>query len=649
MLSRTAEALFWIGRYMERAEYTARYTDVHYHLLLGSDEAQEHTTTWHRYLESIGELGCYQNYHDTFTTPAVVEFLTLNKFNANSIVQLIAAARDNARSIQDQLSSEVWHQINTFYLSLKTCAPEDLWRSPHQLLYRIQHTCYTLYGVLGNTMMHDDGWCFYRLGQNIERAGHTARLLAHPILLKGESEPTALSEFHQCLAILKSASAYEAYRKACRSDLVPAKIVHFLLLDERFPRAVRFCTGTLRQLLTRLTSTPSTLDYRETVRLTGQLAADLEFATLGEIYRVGLATFLSDVAERLDETSNAITRTFFHAGEPLEAALIQQRLRRRPALHSQEPSVRPIKAVLSIEHQVTYSYDSPVSTVRTLMRPAPPLHYGRQRRLDIRWHIEPPADSRHYTDAFGNLVWELEHARVEKTIACLVQMRVETTTPYVTEDIPAFHGLGVDDSDCTVEPPEFTRLTHLVDGSEALLGLAGHLRDRGASPVELTETILNQVHAHLRYESGRTHVGTTASEAYAIASGVCQDYAHVMLALCRLAGLPARYVSGYLPGEGQMHAWVEVLLPVGADGTPLWVAYDPTHQRRCDERYVSVAVGRDYQDIAPTSGYYSGEAKNTLDAWVSVVLESRGPAEQWLGSPRHTQGSPCYPDVSPQQ
>ena len=77
MLSRTAEALFWIGRYMERAEYTARYTDVHYHLLLGSDNVEEHATTWHRYLESIGELDTYQNYHDTITTPAVVEFLTL--------------------------------------------------------------------------------------------------------------------------------------------------------------------------------------------------------------------------------------------------------------------------------------------------------------------------------------------------------------------------------------------------------------------------------------------------------------------------------------------------------------------------------------------------------------------------------------------
>ena len=649
MLSRTAEAFFWLGRYMERAEYTARFADVHYHLLLSSDDAKEHTTTWKRYLDSNGELATYEGLYQQIATPSVVEFLTLDKDNPNSIVRLISGARDNARGIQDQLSSEVWHQINTCHLSLKSCAPEDLWRGPHQFLYRIQHACYALYGVLGNTMMHDEGWCFYRLGQNIERAGHTARLLTHPLLLAGAAEATALADFHQCLALLKSASAYEAYRKVSRSDLVPAKIVEFLLFHDRFPRSVRFCTNTARQLLLRLTAKPSKLDAGEAQRITGQLAADLEFATLAECYRLGLAAFLSDAAERLDQISNLIARAFFHAGEPLEVAILERRQRHRPVAHPHEPNFHPTKAVLSVEHQFTYRYDSPVSAVRTLMRPAPPLHYGPQRRLDISWHMEPPADYRHYSDAFGNLVWQLDHPRVEETIRCSVQMRVERTALYVTDGVLALQGVGPQDADCAVEPPEFARLTSLVDSSDALLRLARHLRNRGASPVELTEAILNQVHAHMRYETGRTHVGTAASEAFGLAAGVCQDYAHVMLALCRLAGLPARYVSGYLPGEGQMHAWVEVLLPVGEQNAPLWVGYDPTHQQRCDERYITVAVGRDYQDIAPTSGYYSGDAKNVLEVNVSVVVESQGPAEQLFTSPARGSFSSSYPDYSQQQ
>ncbi|MGH7233021.1 MAG: transglutaminase-like domain-containing protein, partial [Nitrospiraceae bacterium] len=173
--------------------------------------------------------------------------------------------------------------------------------------------------------------------------------------------------------------------------------------------------------------------------------------------------------------------------------------------------------------------------------------------------------------------------------------------------------------------------------------LASRLRSVGGTPVELADTILHQVHAALRYERGRTHVGTRASEAFALGSGVCQDYTHAMLSVCRLAGLPVRYVSGLLPGEGQMHAWVEVLLPVGPQKTALWVGYDPTHQRRCDERYVTVAVGRDYQDIAPTSGYYEGDATSFLDMAVSVVMESHGPVERRLttqGLP-HTPSSPA--------
>ncbi len=98
-----------------------------------------------------------------------------------------------------------------------------------------------------------------------------------------------------------------------------------------------------------------------------------------------------------------------------------------------------------------------------------------------------------------------------------------------------------------------------------------------------------------------------------------------------------------------MHAWVEVLLPVGDQYSPLWVAYDPTNQRRCDERYVSVAVGRDYQDIAPTSGYYLGQAKSSLDVSVSVMVESHGPAEQWLASATRAQGSSGHDDGPQQQ
>ena len=129
-----------------------------------------------------------------------------------------------------------------------------------------------------------------------------------------------------------------------------------------------------------------------------------------------------------------------------------------------------------------------------------------------------------------------------------------------------------------------------------------------------------------------TDVATRASEAFAQGAGVCQDFTHVMLAMCRLAGLPARYVSGYLPAEGVMHAWAEVLVSDPATGRDLWVAYDPTHDRRVDETYVTVAIGREYQDVAPTSGFYTGMAANHLAVKVTAKLENRRPVARTAGT-----------------
>ncbi|HSB13486.1 MAG TPA: alpha-E domain-containing protein [Bryobacteraceae bacterium] len=647
MLSRTAASCFWIARYTERAEYTARLINVHYHLLLESADLQDQIGIWRWYLESTGQLSLYEERAQPLATPLVMEFLTLDKGNPNALVNLISAARENARGIQDQLSSEVWHHINRVHLAWRDYTPASIAASPHRILTEVQDTCYTLHGIMASTMLHDEGWTFYRLGKDIERASHTARLLVHPILLQTSREPTELSDLHQCIAILKSASAYQAYRKVSRSVVLPEKIVEFFLLNQYFPRSVRFCARALRQNIERIAEHPLGPSSREPARLVGQMAADLDFITLDEIHEIGLENFLTEVVRQLDRITTAISRTYFRAGETPEVTISSPR--RHLRLEHHETAVHNIKALLSARHQFTYRYESPVTNVRTIMRVAPHQHYGRQRRLDIRWHMDPPADYRHYTDAFGNLVWQMDHARVEQEITCTVEMRVETEAGYLTDGTLALQGTDPQATDCTVDSSEFMRLTHLVDRSEKLARLAERLRGGGGASGRLAEAILHHVHAALRYERGRTHVGTPASEAMALGSGVCQDYTHVMLAICRLAGLPARYVSGLLPGEGQMHAWVEVLLPGTVQKPPTWVGYDPTHQRRCDERYITVAVGRDYQDIAPTSGYYEGEAKNQLEMAVSVVLESHGPADRWLSGQGLALPPVSVPDEHQQQ
>ncbi|HIE64603.1 MAG: alpha-E domain-containing protein [Nitrospira sp.] len=632
MLSRTAEMFFWIGRYMERAEYTARLIDVYYDLHLESAGYDESVADWERYLDGRGDAPSYGALYQEINTENVLDFLILNKQNKNSLVNLIQMARENARGIQEQLSIEAWYHLNRFHLSLRDRTLSELRANPHNLLNEIKVGCYTLAGVFRSTLLRGEGWAFYRLGKNVERTQHTALLLIHPALLSPDPDVRALPAYQQCIAILKSASALQVYRKVYGGHLSPKTIVQFLLFHNRFPRSVRFSINLVQELLPGLSGPARSPKRREAERLSGQLVSDLKYSSVEEVFQLGLTTFITEVLERLDLLSHGIENIFFgssHFSDQLVPALQRKRHRHR------EPGVSPghaTKAVLSVRHQFVYTYDSLVTQVQTLMRLAPPQRYGRQRRLDIRWHMEPPADYRNFTDAFGNLVWQLDHVNI-KEISCTIEMRVETQALYGMDRSLIYQGISAQESECTVDAMEFKRLTALVDHSETIDRWAKNLKERGVSSIEMAETILHQVGSHMQYEAGQTHVGTRASEAFKLAKGVCQDYAHIMLSLCRLADLPARYVSGYLPGEGQMHAWVEVLLPVGPEQIPIWVAYDPTHIRRCDERYITVGIGRDYQDVAPTSGFYSGDAASTLESQVSVTVDSQGPAEKLLPPP----------------
>jgi uncharacterized alpha-E superfamily protein len=311
MLSRTAESFFWIGRHIERAEYTARFVNVHYHLLTEIATREDQANVWRRYLEDTGELEVYADLYGGVLTRPVMEFVTLSRDNPNSLTNLIASARNNARGIQDQLSSEVWHFMNDFYLSLKGKTELDLWADTYDLLGHVRNTCYTLDGVMGSTMVHDEGWNFYRLGKNIERGGRTARLIDIPVLSDPTTEPRRISEYHECLAALKSASAFEAYRKFYSAQLVPKKIVQFLLFHNKFPRSVRFTTTQTSKLVERLAGGTRRAETRQAIRLAGALAADLEFGSLEEVYSMGLSAFLGQVLEQLDQLSNLVAQAFF--------------------------------------------------------------------------------------------------------------------------------------------------------------------------------------------------------------------------------------------------------------------------------------------------------------------------------------------------
>jgi transglutaminase-like putative cysteine protease len=259
-----------------------------------------------------------------------------------------------------------------------------------------------------------------------------------------------------------------------------------------------------------------------------------------------------------------------------------------------------------IHQQMSYQYATPIHDLRHHLVVFPPRNHGDQRRITYQLEVSN-AEHQMTTrrDAFGNIVVDLSVPRVEQTIdfeAWMVVERRGNTGPH------RIRGTWLGDRRL-LEPSGLTQPDEVM--REAAAGLIA----TGAEPLELAALISSWVHRAMSYETGVTDVATTAAEALALGRGVCQDYAHVMIALCRLCGIPARYVSGHLLGEGAMHAWVEVLLPSAAHpGEGVAWPYDPTHDRPISLCYLTVAVGRDYADVSPTRGTFRAMSGGCLSS-----------------------------------
>jgi transglutaminase-like putative cysteine protease len=240
-----------------------------------------------------------------------------------------------------------------------------------------------------------------------------------------------------------------------------------------------------------------------------------------------------------------------------------------------------------LEQEIRYTYTAPVANLRQRLVVVPRVAHGPQRRHSWTLLVEGAERNtrRVVRDEFGNLTVEVLASGIDDAVTFWVETVVER---------------GADEFDPRVaDHLPFSGATRLTAPDPALRALAAKARP-DMDPAD----ICSLVHESLTYEWGVTGVRTTAAEALAGGKGVCQDYAHIMLAVCRILGVPARYVSGHLVGEGGSHAWVEVLRPVPGRRNLLAEAWDPTHDRRAGANYLTVAVGSDYGDVVPLSGTY---------------------------------------------
>ena len=258
-----------------------------------------------------------------------------------------------------------------------------------------------------------------------------------------------------------------------------------------------------------------------------------------------------------------------------------------------------------LRQRFRYTYDAPARDLDHRLVVVPPQRHGDQRRRVQS--VTVSAEGARITnrrDSAGNTVTRVRVPLVPAQVEFLLDAVVERAGPQAGAALPA----------AALTDPRLLLPTRLTRPDPAIRDLAATMASRDG--LETAERFCAYVHGALAYSHDTTSVTTTAAQALAGGSGVCQDSAHLMIALCRAAGLPVRYVSGHLLGEGGTHAWVEVVVPDRAGARA--VALDPCNGRRAGKDYVTVATGRDYADVAPTSGTYAGTARGTLAATKQV-------------------------------
>jgi len=314
LLSRVADSLYWMSRYLERAEHTTRLLDVNLNLML-DESAVSAERRWQRVLQALGNPKDVAWQGDPYRLTRTMCFDSDAK---SSIISLLTMARENARHVREQISTEQWHRLNSLYLAVtlpglyKEPEPGTMQMEPEQpteFLQQVMDGVHQFQGVSDSTMSHGEGWQFIQVGRYIERASATATLLEayHKDLWgEGSAEKTEGNEYLDWMGLLRSATAFEAYCKVYTADLTPERILEFLLLDEEFPHSLRFSIDSLQHALDAI-QRDSGKSRAETVRrLAGRLQGSLSYSGVEEILEGDVVAYLRTIQVQCREIHNTI-------------------------------------------------------------------------------------------------------------------------------------------------------------------------------------------------------------------------------------------------------------------------------------------------------------------------------------------------------
>jgi len=309
MLSRVADSLYWMSRYLERAEHTARLIDVDLQLRL--DQSPEAGTG--RWLRLLAACQIPPPGDGKIDSASLTHLLTLDRTNPSSILSCVASARENLRQVREQCGSEMWEHLNRAYLQINGTAGSEAWMLHSHVFFRsVQEGTHLFQGVTDSTMSHGEGWHYIQLGRYVERTDAVARLIGtyfggmrHPLDQAVEHE-----EYLEWIGLLKSCAAFEAYCKAYTAELRPLRVAEFLLLNPEFPHSVRFSVDMVHAALSAIEEITER-KAEQPVRLAGRLQATLNFSQIDEIMASGATGYVDSVRWQCAQAHNAIQQVYF--------------------------------------------------------------------------------------------------------------------------------------------------------------------------------------------------------------------------------------------------------------------------------------------------------------------------------------------------
>lgn len=323
MLSRVADSILWMSRYIERAENVARFIDVNFNITLGAES--DSPLQWAPLVYTTGDHELYKELYGEGERDSVLRFLAFDNRNPNSILSCVNAARENARTARDSITVPMWEQINRFYLMVRSAAKtEQALADPNEFCDAVKLASHAVVGHTYVTMSHGEAWHFARIGRLLERADKTSRILdvQYYHLLPSINDVGSALDLVRWNALLRSTSALTMYRRS-HGRIVPDKVADFLILDRDFPRSMRFCVMRAQDSISEITgSRPGTFTCR-TEQLAGRLRSEMDYTAIEDVIREGLHEYI----DRFQLLLNGI-------GEALQADFLS------PADHTKTPTLQ---------------------------------------------------------------------------------------------------------------------------------------------------------------------------------------------------------------------------------------------------------------------------------------------------------------------